>query len=100
MVTPEVNAIEEYIEEYQQHVAEATRLLDANNADAAGRALDAAKDALALADWSQFFALVGAAVPNAGQLQDLLLGAVHASASKGYHHCSRRLLVPAHRHRR
>jgi len=44
-----------------------------------------AKRTLQLGGWSEFFALVGAQVPDPVMLHELLVGAVASSAKKGYH---------------
>jgi len=46
---------------------------------------DTAKRTLALSSWREFFALVGAAMPDAPKLHELLVEAVTSSAAKGYH---------------
>eukprot|EP00966_Prymnesium_polylepis_P199742 4629254-Prymnesium_polylepis.1 len=44
-----------------------------------------AKHTLRLASWAEFFSLVGANVPDASTLNELLIDAVESSAAKGYH---------------
>jgi len=44
-----------------------------------------AKRTLQLSSWEDFFKIVGAAVPNKNVLDEILVGAVHASTAKGYY---------------
>jgi len=44
-----------------------------------------AKRVLKLSSWTEFFLLVGANVPSADTLHELLVGALHTSARRGYH---------------